>query len=137
MEIVEDGVIDDDERTELFELLNQTVGEPHTHPGESLSSTLPLDHPAPEVLHDKRIFCFTGRFAFGARNKVEGEAISRGGAIKTSPTQKTDYLVIGTFASREWMHTSYGRKIEQAVELKKKGHAIAIVGEEHWAQSLL
>jgi hypothetical protein len=32
-----------------------------------------------------------------------------------------DYLEIGTLASRDWVHTAHGRKIEKALLLKRKG----------------
>jgi hypothetical protein len=41
-------------------------------------------------------------------------------------------LVIGTFASRDWANTNYGRKIERAVELRQSGSGISIISEEHW-----
>ena len=47
-----------------------------------------------------------------------------------------DYLVIGSLASREWAHTSHGRKIEKAMDYKKKGCSINIVSEEQWVQCL-
>jgi hypothetical protein len=49
-------------------------------------------------------------------------------------TKRTDYLVIGTFGSRDWVHTSFGRKIEKAVSLRGSGSGIAIAVEDHWVQ---
>ncbi len=51
-------------------------------------------------------------------------------------TRETDYLVIGTLASEAWVHTTHGRKIEAAVEMKAEGHRIIIVAEEHWATAV-
>ncbi len=51
-------------------------------------------------------------------------------------TQRTNYLIIGTFGSRDWVHTSFGRKIEKAVQYRIAGCRLAIVGEDHWAASL-
>ena len=47
-------------------------------------------------------------------------------------TRETNYLVIGTFASRDWANTNYGRKIEHAVELRESGCGISIISEEYW-----
>jgi len=44
--------------------------------------------------------------------------------------------VLGTFGSRDWVHTSFGRKIETAIRYRDKGAPIAIVSEDHWAASL-
>ena len=40
---------------------------------------------------------------------------------------QTDYLVIGILGSEDWIHTSYGRKIEKAIEIKQKGFNVAII----------
>jgi hypothetical protein len=45
--------------------------------------------------------------------------------------------VIGVFASRDWYHTNYGRKIERAVELRAEGHPITNLSEEHWRSFLI
>jgi hypothetical protein len=34
------------------------------------------------------------------------------------------------------VHTTFGRSIEAAVELRVQGHGIKIVSEEHWVNSL-
>ena len=64
--ILADGIIDDDERSELQLLLEEVTGsDAETAALESRATTLPLDDPPPtiEILH--RSFCFTGRFYFG------------------------------------------------------------------------
>ena len=40
------------------------------------------------------------------------------------------YLAIGHFASRDWVHTTFGRKIERAVEMRKRYGMPAIISEE-------
>jgi len=47
----------------------------------------------------------------------------------------TDYLVIGEIGSSNWVHSSFGRKIEKAMELKEKGR-ISIVSEKHMQEFL-
>ena len=47
------------------------------------------------------------------------------------------YLVIGDIGSKDWSHSSYGRKIEKAVEYRDtKDTGISIVCESHWAKFL-
>ena len=60
----------------------------------------------------------------------------RGGSIKDSCSKKTHYLVIGTFGSEEWLHSTHGTKIIRAVKLKQTGIPIAIVSEKHWTAML-
>jgi hypothetical protein len=106
---------------------------------KAFSSELPLDNPLPEkVVFSGNEFVPTGRFAFGTRQKVFEAISSLNGIPKDGfPAQSTRYLVIGVFASRDWYHTNYGRKIERAVELRAEGHPITILSEEHWRSFLI
>jgi hypothetical protein len=56
--------------------------------------------------------------------------------VQQSVTQKTDYLLLGSMASADWKHSSFGRKIEKACEYRAKGLPIAIVAEDYWASRL-
>lgn len=134
-----DGVIDADEREELFDLLRQVVS-PDSSVAEqvaNLSAQLPFDDPLPEIVFEGRSFCFTGKFAFGARKRCENEINIRNGIVAGTITQKLDYLVIGVIGSRDWAHTTHGRKIEKAVALREQWGGLAIVGEEHWHAALI
>jgi NAD-dependent DNA ligase len=94
-----------------------------------------VDDPAPEVVFEGRSFCFTGVFIFsdGDRNQCEAAVRARGGYCYERPNQDLNYLVIGTFAEPAWVHKTYGRKIETALELKSTGASCKIISEEHWA----
>lgn len=84
----------------------------------------------------RSIFVFTGKFAFGPRAECQRQAVARGGLCEENVTQRTTYLIIGTFGSRDWVHTPFGRKIEKAVKYREAGLGVAIVAEEHWAGCL-
>lgn len=131
----EDLRIDDAERADLRDTLEMLVeGHVSTMTGANATTSLPLDQPAPTVEFDGNVFVLTGRFAFGPRRVCQGAVQELGGVCEPRITQRTNYLVLGTFASRDWAHTSYGRKIEQAVEYRDdKGLPLAIVAEDQWA----
>jgi len=40
--------------------------------------------------------------------------------------------VLGAYATESWAHSSFGRKIEKAVDMRFSGVPIPIVGENHW-----
>jgi NAD-dependent DNA ligase len=130
-----DGVCTTEECMELKAVMEALCGyTSQTDAVETYTTALPINSPQPHpvILTDK-LFNITGRFAFGTRQKVLEAITSHGGiASDSSPTKKSHFLVIGTFASRDWIHTNYGRKIERAVELRNSGSGIAIVSEEHW-----
>jgi NAD-dependent DNA ligase len=63
-------------------------------------------------------------------------AVENAGGFEVSLKKATDYLVIGNYATDSWIHSSYGRKIEKAMEMKQKGHHIKIISESHWVDFL-
>jgi NAD-dependent DNA ligase len=133
--IFADGLVDDRERQDLKVLLTEILGE-NQNPLATASTTLPFSKPAPEVVFDQNVFVFTGKFAFGPRRICEAEVLSRGGKVSNSVTLQTSYLVIGAVGSRDWVHSSWGRKIEKAVEYKEFC-PLAIISEQRWASFLL
>jgi NAD-dependent DNA ligase len=138
--IYADGICDAEEQEEMREIMSALCGiqrESRPASGEQHSTTLPLDNPPPKVLFEDKRFHITGKFAFGSRTKVI-ETINRlgGTALDVTPNRDANYLVVGVFASQMWANTSFGRKIERAVELRESGSGIAIIGEEHWKNFL-
>ena len=136
-EVFADGVVDAEERAALLEVLSQCVGGAAVVKNAgSLSTTLPLDNPAPVVEFSSHTFCFTGEFAFGTRRSCMQQVEERGGLVIDTVSKKLDYLVIGLIGSRDWLHSTHGTKIRKAVEYRDKGRGLAIVGEDHWANHL-
>lgn len=136
--ILEDKIIDQEERKDLFTLLAEIVG--YSQRGEDAtnrSTTLPFTKPAPPVFFKNQCFCLTGKFVMGPRANHEFEIKDRGGTVHANVTNETNYLVIGSMSSSDWLHSTYGRKIEKAVILAERGHPIALISEEHWADHLL
>lgn len=134
--VLSDGVLDSEEAAELLGLLNELVGG-NMEIGEALKATnLPLDTPPPKIIFEDRTFCFTGTFAFGSRRECEAAVTDRGGKVG-SVNLRTNYLVIGAYATMSWAHSAYGRKIEKAVDYREGGKApIAILGESYWVSCL-
>ena len=135
-EILHDGVVDADEKTELLDTLNRFTTR-DIELGEVMkSTTLPLCDPAPTLTFDGKRYCFTGTFTYGTRKACEGAVVSRG-ALAGSLTQKTSILVIGVYATESWKHSSFGNKILQACEWRDGGLPISIVSEDHWVKALI
>jgi NAD-dependent DNA ligase len=134
-EILADGAVDDEERRELFETLSN-FSRPDVELGEVMKSTsLPLCNPAPTMTFKARRYCFTGTFMFGKRSACEAAVSDRGGFCGNL-TKKTEFLVIGIYATESWKHSAFGNKILQASEWRAEGVPISIVSEEHWKKYL-
>lgn len=136
--ILEDRVVDQEERVDLFRLLAEIVGQVKAGAdGKNRSTALPLTKPAPPVFFKKQYFCLTGKFVMGPRANHEFEIKDRGGFTQGNVTEETNYLVIGSMGSVDWLHSTYGRKIEKAASMAERGHPIVLISEEHWADHLL
>jgi NAD-dependent DNA ligase len=134
--ILADDVVTEEERTDLKVIVDQILGSDHEQPFERASSSLPLCSPVPEIIFDRNVFVLTGKFLYGTRRSCEEEVQVRGGTCADNVTLGTSYLVIGEIASRDWRHTTHGRKIQKAVDYKEHC-SIAIVSEQHWASYLM
>lgn len=132
---MQDGVIDSHELADLKELLEKVIGGPPDDL-ENRPTRLPLTQPAPPIQFSGRLFVFTGRFVLGGRKYCEELVVERGGLCRPSVTKRTDYLVIGEFSSRDWLETTYGRKILTAVEYADGGLPISIIEEKHFSSFL-
>lgn len=111
LRIFEDGRVDDAEQRDLAELLTALVGgQAGIIGGEDAASDLPIDRPPPSLVWTGSVFVFTGKFAFGPRSECERHVIQLGALCESSIIRRTNYLLIGTLGSRDWVHTSCGRK---------------------------
>jgi NAD-dependent DNA ligase len=133
-----DGTFAADEERELLQVLMQICGgKAVTADVHSMSSTLPLDDPPPAVVFHDETFCFTGKLLCGSRARCEQEVLKRGGDIASGIIEDLSYLVIGLVGSRDWLHSTFGRKIEKAVSIRAKGHPLRIVSEEQFVKALV
>jgi NAD-dependent DNA ligase len=132
-EVLADGVMDSVEERDLLATLLDWTGAPVLgESAASMSTALLLDDPPPALTFGGWTYCFTGKFACGTRGQMEQVVRSLGAKVCTAPTLKTNIVVIGSIGSRDWIHSTHGRKIESAVAMRERGHRIALVGEEHW-----
>jgi NAD-dependent DNA ligase len=132
-EVLADGVVTEKERAELQQILEKLVGaRPTVDSALAMATRLPIDDPAPSISFKDQSFCFTGQFVYGPRVRCQQSVLDRGGTCHDRPTAATQFLVIGTIANQRWAHENFGRKIEGAISLKRSGHPLKIVAEEHW-----
>ncbi len=135
--ILADNKITEDEREHLKQTLSDLIGGTLQETGAAFgaSTSLPIDNLGIIEIKGKT-FCFTGNFRYGTRKACEQVISKKGGTAIPRVRRDLNYLVIGTRSSRDWIHTSYGRKIKEAIELKKNKCPIFIVSEKQWAESL-
>ena len=135
--VLEDGVLDEDEGRELHDALMSWAGGGGADGEESTTGSLPLNAVPRTVRIAGNIFVFTGTSVFGTRRMMQDATIRAGGTIERNITMRTNFVVLGTYVTPAWVHQSFGRKIEKAMEYRdRKGTGVQIVHEEDWAQAL-
>lgn len=132
-DMLEDGVLDASESTELLSILRSLAGDKSEVGEVSKSASLPINNPIPEIVFKDKSFLFTGTCAFGTRKQCHAAVESLGGVVANSVTRDLDYLVLGTYVTESWAHESFGRKIEKAMEYRGRGIPLFIITEDHWA----
>lgn len=83
----------------------------------------------PEIIIEGNSFCFTGSSSKYTRKQFSELVRSLGGTFNDTVTSYIDYLVIGAEGNPCWAYACYGRKVEQAVNLRQKGSKILLVHE--------
>jgi len=128
-EILLDNIISKSELLELCSLIQEITGTSFTRYGDAIGGATSL-FDAPVLTFKQKNVCLTGQFLSGTRNAIKKQLEILGALTQDNVTQKTDILIIGTLASRDWIHTNMGRKIEKAIELIKSGYSIIITNEQ-------
>ncbi|WP_295585541.1 BRCT domain-containing protein [uncultured Oscillibacter sp.] len=83
----------------------------------------------PEISFENKVFCFTGESYRAKRNVMADAVRAFGGIARSTVSAKTDYLVVGNAGNPCWAYACYGRKIEEAMQLRKDGAKVIIVNE--------
>lgn len=137
-EAMADGVITDQERTELLADLKVISGNEFMESGAALPAHIASvfdDDPFVEI--PDRLFVLTGKFLFGTRASCERAILKRRGTVADNVSRRTNYLLVGTMASPAWIEQNFGRKIQKAAQLAESGDAeIAVVRETDWVIAL-
>lgn len=128
--ILEDGIITEEERQDLMLTVNQITG--HIVDEETIGyefSTEVWEDSIDDLMVAGSTFCLTGDFVSGDRDAVDTMLRCLNAKTSSSVNNLVDYLVIGTLASRNWLYTSHGRKIEKALHIKRQGGGIKTITE--------
>lgn len=83
----------------------------------------------PEMEFENRKICFTGTSKRMPRRKLVELILDKGAIFSKSVTKDLDYLIVGADGNPCWAFSCYGRKVEEAVSLRKRGASLMIVHE--------
>jgi len=91
----------------------------------------------PTVVFQEKRYCFTGASKKATRDSISKIVTQLGGTFSTSVTKNLHYLVIGNEGNPAWAMACYGRKIEQAMNLRKEGAKIVMLHENDFWDTVL
>ena len=100
-------------------------------PDEILSQAVPFDG----VIEGK-VFCLTGDFDRMPRHDVEHFITERGGKVFVSARKSMNYLLLGTYCSRNYSTGTYGSKLAETLIFRNGGAPIAIITEADFFDAL-
>jgi NAD-dependent DNA ligase len=147
--VMSDQKIDRNEHKTLMELFSEfiklyddkTITNPPLLEGKTVTelgafSLTGLCAVSPNINFKDSVFCFTGSFSQYKREDLKDLVIKYGGKFSNSVTKIVDYLVIGSEGNPCWAYACYGRKVEEAVNLRKKGHRLLLVHENDFQDAV-
>ena len=91
----------------------------------------------PDLIFENRKFALTGTSKKFKRSKIIEIIKTLGGEYSNSVTGSCDYLIVGSSVNPSWAYACYGRKVEQALDLRKKSHNIIIAHENDFWDSAM
>lgn len=90
--MLEDGVLDSEESTELLSILRSISGEKSEIGELAKTSSLPINHPMPAISFAGSTFLFTGTCAYGTRRECQEKIEDLGGTNAKGVSKSLNYL---------------------------------------------
>ena len=110
-----------------------TITNPSLLENESLPGICAV---CPEISFANACFCFTGASARFKRNELRAVVERLGGRFTNTISKSVDYLIIGADGNPCWAYACYGRKVEEAVKLRKQMCKILLVHENDFHDAI-
>ena len=137
-EVLNDGIITPEERDHLLSELKILCGNDFSNTGSALPEHIAsLFDDDPHVIHTGNRFVLTGEFLYGTRESCHRVIENRGGIVSKNITNKTNYVVVGSRSSPDWITENFGRKLQRAAEMIESGeYEICVVREADWVMAI-
>jgi NAD-dependent DNA ligase len=135
-EVLEDGVITEEERSHLVETLNQLIEDRLDDLAEKVDITELWFDEAGEIDFDRSRFCLTGNFVYGPIPVCRSAIEKRGGQVASVVSGDIQFLVVGGLGVDEWREGGLGQQIETAMRMRASGKPVKIIPEDSWVSQL-
>jgi NAD-dependent DNA ligase len=135
-EVLEDGVVTEEERSHLVETLNMLIEDRLEDLADQVDLTELWFDDVGLIDFSKTRFCLTGNFVYGPSDVCKVAIEQRGGTVAPSVSDEAQYLVVGGLGLDEWRTGGLGAEIESAMRLRAKGKSVKIIPEDSWVAYL-
>lgn len=130
------GTLTSEGEKDLLTFMSELTGPESAEGAEESACELLCTKPAPVIAFPGMRFVLTGKFVSGPRDHIAEQIEKAGGELAASVSKKTNYLVIGSYGSRDWLMSNCGLKIIKAQELIAAGASIGVIAERHYLAQL-
>lgn len=135
--VLADGIIADEERELLAAFMSEQIEFKDSYnlnaaDYAALRSKYSLQgicSVCPDIVFSGKTFVVTGESYRATRREIVSLIEAHGGKCRSTVTKNTDYLIVGNAGNPCWAFACYGRKIEEAIALRKAGVLVQIVNE--------
>jgi NAD-dependent DNA ligase len=135
-QVLEDGVVTEEERSHLVETLNMLIEDRLEYLSEQIDLTELWFDQVETINFEGTRFCLTGNFVYGPFEVCKTAIEQRGGIIHSGVSLDTQLLVVGGLGVDEWRTGGLGVEIEKAMRLRASGEAAKIIPEDALASNL-
>lgn len=135
-DVLEDGMITEEERSHLVETLNMLIDDRLEDLAEQVDLTELWFDEVGLIRFDQARFCLTGNFVYGPKSVCQTAIERRGGKVMPSVSNEAQFLVVGALGVDEWRDGGLGAEIEAALRLRAQGEPVKIIPEDCWVAHL-
>ena len=135
-DVLEDGVVTEEERSHLVETLNMLIEDRLDDLAEQVDLTELWFDEVGLIDFNNKNFCLTGNFVYGPKEVCQTAIEKRGGVVSSSVGDDSEFLVVGGLGVDEWRSGGLGSKIESAMRLRAGRKSLKIIPEDSWVANL-
>lgn len=118
--ISENSVFDQASHDKILKIASIVSSDMGDSDNSTLIENVKLNPDEVTIVVSGKSFCITGNSLYNTRAEIVEMIKNNGGIIRDDVSHKTDYLLICDEKNSCWAFSSYGRKIEKAIQLQAK-----------------
>lgn len=132
VDALSDGMVSDTQSKSICDVIANLVGDSFSDTGITALGNTPV-MPTVSLCSlnelEGKTLVLTGKFRISPRRIIEDALHKLGASSKATPCKKTDFVLIASESSRDWVYTHKGTKLIKALKLHEEGGKLAFLDE--------